>query len=72
MRALVFVYIIEKVAHTHAQNAPLEWFSFTPRLLLNQHVSSSLVIALTLNLNSIPTQTQYQLGIIDKIDVCHN
>ena len=27
MRALIFLYIIEKVAHAHAQNAPLEWFS---------------------------------------------
>ena len=27
MRALVFVYIIEEVAHTHAQNAPLQWLS---------------------------------------------
>ena len=32
MRALVLVYIIEEVAHAHAQNAPLEWFSSTPGL----------------------------------------
>ena len=34
MKALIFVYnnIIEKVAHTHAQNAPLEWFSSRPGL----------------------------------------
>ena len=25
MRALIFAYIIEEVAHTHAQNTPLEW-----------------------------------------------
>ena len=25
MRALIFVYIIEGVAHTHAQNVPLGW-----------------------------------------------
>ena len=31
MRPLAFVYIIEKVAHAHAQNSPLEWFSSTPR-----------------------------------------
>ena len=29
MRALVCVYIIEEVAHVHAQKAPLEWFSST-------------------------------------------
>ena len=32
MRALIFVYIIEEVAHAHAQNAPLEWFLSTPGL----------------------------------------
>ena len=32
MRALVFVKIVEEVAHTHAPNAPLEWFSSTPGL----------------------------------------
>ena len=32
MRAPIFVYIIEEVAHAHAQNAPLEWFSATPGL----------------------------------------
>ena len=32
MRALIYVYITEEVAHAHAKNAPLEWFSSTPRL----------------------------------------
>ena len=32
MRALVFIYMIEEVAHAHAQNAPLEWFPSTPGL----------------------------------------
>ena len=32
MRAVVFVYIIKEVAHTHVQNSPLEWFSSTPGL----------------------------------------
>ena len=32
MRAHVFVYIIEEVAHAHAQNTPLEWFLSTPGL----------------------------------------
>ena len=32
MRALIFVYIIEEVAHAHVQYAPLEWFSSTPGL----------------------------------------
>ena len=32
MRALTFVYIIEKVARAHAQNAHLEWFLSTPGL----------------------------------------
>ena len=32
MRALIFVYIIEKVAHAHAQNALLEWFWSTSGL----------------------------------------
>ena len=31
-RAIIFVYIIEEVAHAYAQNAPLEWFSSTPGL----------------------------------------
>ena len=30
MRALVFVYIIEEVAHTHVQNAPGKWLLSTP------------------------------------------
>ena len=32
MRALVFVYNIEEVAHAHAQNEPFVWFSSTPGL----------------------------------------
>ena len=32
MRAFVFVYIGEEVAHAHVQNTPLEWFSLTPGL----------------------------------------
>ena len=32
LRALVFVYIIEQVAHAHSKNTPLEWFSSTPGL----------------------------------------
>ena len=32
MRAVVFVYNIEEVAHAHAQSAPFEWFSSTPGL----------------------------------------
>ena len=32
MGALVFVYIIEEVAHAHAQNAPLEWLLSIPGL----------------------------------------
>ena len=31
-RTLICVYIIEEVAHAHAQNAPLEWFSSIPWL----------------------------------------
>ena len=30
MRAMVFVYIIEEVAHANVHNAPLEWFSSAP------------------------------------------
>ena len=29
-RDLIFVYIMEEVAHAHAQNAPLDWFLTTP------------------------------------------
>ena len=32
MGALVFVYISEELAHSHAQNAPLEWFKSEPGL----------------------------------------
>ena len=32
MRAFIFDYIKQEVAHAHAQNAPLEWFSSTPGL----------------------------------------
>ena len=36
MRALIFVYIyiIEEVAHSHAQSTALEWFSSTPGLVV--------------------------------------
>ena len=34
MRAIIFVYIIEKVAHAHAKNAHFEWFSPTPGRLV--------------------------------------
>ena len=43
------VYIIEEVAHTHAQNASLEWFWSTPglgvvpRLLREQGSTNSIV-----------------------------
>ena len=40
MRAPVFIYIyIEEVAHTHVQNAPIEWFSSTPRPEVMQKLS---------------------------------
>ena len=32
MQALVFVYMIQEVAHAHVQNVSLEWFSSIPRL----------------------------------------
>ena len=32
MRDVVFVYIIEKVAHAYEHTAPIEWFSSTPGL----------------------------------------
>ena len=44
MRALLFVYIIEDVAHAHAQNAPLEWFSSTPGLGVAEAVEQDLLV----------------------------
>ena len=46
MRALVFVYIIENVAHAHAQNAHIERFSSTPGLgVVPRHVERDQLVA---------------------------
>ena len=42
MRPLVFVYILEEVAHTHARNAPQEWFSSTSGLGVTQRLLSEI------------------------------
>ena len=44
MRALVFVKIIEYVAHAHAQNAPLEWFSSTPGMSRAEGTEGDLLV----------------------------
>ena len=42
MSALVFVYITEEVAHAHAQNIPLKWFSSIPGLGVLPRLSSEI------------------------------
>ena len=47
MRTLVFVYIIEEVAHAHAQNVPLEWFLSVPALSRVQALERDLLVVLS-------------------------
>ena len=43
-RAVIFAYVIEEVAHAHAQNAPLKWFSSTPGLGVAEAVEQDLLV----------------------------
>ena len=65
MRALIFVYIIEEVAHAHVQYAPLKWFSSTPglgvvpRLLRLQWNSKHLVACKELGIKGLNHNLRY-------------
>ena len=68
MRGLVFDYIVEKIAHANAQNAPLELFWSTPGLGVVQRLLSEVCWLIW---SSTFVAKHYFLGLFKKGDQRH-